>query len=265
MNVKANQLIAELPEVKSIYIVPSCGDESTSFGAAFWAYQKYADVEKYPIVPLKDLYLGTEYSDREISQELKKVRYRSLKIEKKADIEKTVAGLLAKNKIVARFKGRAEWGARALGNRSIIANPSSFNVIKEINDQIKSRDFWMPFAPSIKLERLEKYVTNPKKIKVPYMIMTLDSTDLGKKELVAAMHPYDGTLRPQAVERDWNPGYWRLIDEFEKLTGIGGVLNTSFNLHGFPIVQTPEDALYVLEHSGLKYLAIGSYLVSKHD
>src|SRR6185436_12969936 len=95
------------------------------------------------------------------------------------DIEKTVATLLSRGEIVARFKGRAEWGARALGNRSILANPSRFDVIKEINDQIKSRDFWMPFAPSIKAERLTKYVHNPKKIPVPYMIMTLDSTEKG--------------------------------------------------------------------------------------
>lgn len=265
MNVKANQLVAEMAEVKSMYIVPSCGDESTSFGAAFWAYQNQADTAKYPIVPLKDLYLGSEFSDREIGQELKKPKYKLLQVEKLDDIEKKVARLLAKGEIVARFKGRAEWGARSLGNRSINANPSRFDVIKEINDQIKSRDFWMPFAPSIKKEQLSKYVKNPKRMNVPYMIMTLDSTDKGKKDLVAAMHPYDGTLRPQAVEKEWNPSYWHLIDEFEKLTGIGGILNTSFNLHGYPIVQTPEDAIDVLMRSGLKFLAIGSYLVSKHD
>jgi carbamoyltransferase len=95
------------------------------------------------------------------------------------------------------------------------------------------------------------------------MIVTLSSTSKGQKELIAAMHPYDGTLRPQEVYQEWNPDYWRLIDEFEKLTGIGGVLNTSFNLHGFPIVQSPEDALDVLLRSGLKHLAIGSFLVSK--
>jgi carbamoyltransferase len=263
MNVKANQLVLEMPNVKSMYVVPSCGDESTSFGAAFWAYKQYGENEKYPIIPIKDLYLGSSYSDREIYSELKKSKYNKLKVTKCTDIEKEVAVLLSKGAIVARFKGRAEWGARSLGNRSILANPSHFDVIKEINDQIKSRDFWMPFAPSIKSESLDKYVLNPKAIKVPYMIITLSSTPKGQKELVAAMHPYDGTLRPQEVYQEWNSDYWRLIDEFEKLTGIGGVLNTSFNLHGYPIVQSPEDALDVLLRSGLKHLALGSFLVSK--
>jgi carbamoyltransferase len=263
MNVKANQLILEMPMVQSMFIVPSCGDESTAFGAAFWAYQKYANSAKYPIQPLRELYLGSVFTDREIQSELKKNKYRALKINRYTDIEKEVAKILSEGGIVARFKGRAEWGARSLGNRSILANPSHFGVIKEINDQIKSRDFWMPFAPSIKSENLEIYVTNPKKMKVPYMIITLNSTSKGQQELIAAMHPYDGTLRPQEVYQDWNPDYWHLINEFEKLTGIGGVLNTSFNLHGFPIVQTPEDALDVLLRSGLKHLAIGSFLVSK--
>ena len=263
MNVKANQLILELPQVKSLYVVPSCGDESTAFGAAYWAYQKYGDIDQFPIESLKDLYLGSSFTDKEIQVELRKAKYRTLKKTKYSDIEKEVARILSKGGIVARFKGRAEWGARSLGNRSILANPSNFDVIKEINDQIKSRDFWMPFAPSIKSERLEQYVDNPKKIKVPYMIITLNSTLKGQEELIAAMHPYDGTLRPQEVYQDWNPDYWHLISEFEKLTGIGGVLNTSFNLHGFPIVQTPEDALDVLLRSGLEHLALGSFLVSK--
>lgn len=263
MNVKANQLISQLSEVKKIYVVPSCGDESTAIGAAFWAFEQHGGPGGMPIQPVKELYLGTEYSDIEIEKELKKSKYQTLKYSQEANIEKKVAKLLSQGAIVARFKGRSEWGARALGNRSILANPSNFEVIKEINDQIKSRDFWMPFAPSILSERLNKYVENPKHLEVPYMIMTLDSTEKGKKELVAAMHPYDGTLRPQEVYKDWNPAYWNLISEFEKLTGIGGVLNTSFNLHGFPIVQTPEDALYVLQKSGLKYLALGSFLISK--
>lgn len=263
MNVKANQLISELDQVKNLYIVPSCGDESTAFGAAYWAYNKFGDLKKYPTLPIEDLYLGTQFTDKEIYTELKKPRYKGLNIKKSIEIEKDVAKLLAGGAIVARFKGRAEWGARSLGNRSILGNPSQFSIIKEINDQIKSRDFWMPFAPSIMAESLSEYVDNPKKVKVPYMIMTLNSTKKGSKDLLAAMHPYDETLRPQEVYKQWNPDYWNLISEFKKITGIGGVLNTSFNLHGYPIVETPADALDVLLRSGLRYLAIGSYLISK--
>lgn len=262
MNVKANQLISQLKEVKSLYVMPSAGDESTAIGAAYYGYllktRKYSSIQ-----PLGPLYLGKSYSDEQILKVLKNPKYKKLKIEKPDDIEKKVAKLLSENNIVARFKNRAEWGARALGNRSILANPASYQLVREINEQIKSRDFWMPFAPSILSERLLKYTVNPKKVPVPYMIMTLDSTDLGKKYLVGAMHQYDQTLRPQEVYKDWNPTYWKLIHEFEKLTGIGGVLNTSFNLHGYPIVETPDDALYVLQKSGLKYLALGSFLISK--
>lgn len=262
MNVKANQLIAQLNEVKSLFVMPSAGDESTAIGAAYFG--EVSKSRKYDrIQPLGSLYLGKEYSEAEIVNAFKKYRAKKLTIKKCGNIIKEVAKLLSEDKIVARFNSRAEWGARALGNRSILSNPSNPKLVRQINEQIKSRDFWMPFAPSILTEKLDKYVSNKKKISLPYMIMTLDSTEEGKEKLIGAMHPYDGTLRPQEVYQAWNPSYWQLLNEFEKLTGIGGVLNTSFNLHGFPIVETPEDALDVLVRSGLKYLAIGPYLISK--
>jgi carbamoyltransferase len=120
----------------------------------------------------------------------------------------------------------------------------------------------MPFAPSILEERGDHYLANPKNIEAPYMIMSFDTTD-AVGEIQAAVHPYDNTARPQIVRRDWNPDYHRLIGEFEKLTGRGAVLNTSFNLHGYPIVCTPEDAVDVFLNSGMTHLAIGNYLVTK--
>jgi len=121
----------------------------------------------------------------------------------------------------------------------------------------------MPFAPSILKEREHDYCINPKGMKAPYMMICFDSTELAKKELKAAMHPYDSTIRPQIVEKEWNQGYWKTIKEFEKKTGIGGILNTSFNIHGEPIVCSPEDAIHTLESSGLEYLQIENYLISK--
>jgi len=113
------------------------------------------------------------------------------------------------------------------------------------------------------LDRREAdYSVNPKKIPAPYMIMAFDSTDR-IDEFRAACHPYDLTIRPQAVYRDWNPGYYALLEAFEAMTGRGIFLNTSFNLHGYPIVSHPRDALHVLDESGLRNLAIGSYLVQK--
>lgn len=265
MNVKTNQKIWELPSVKDLFVMPSCGDESTAIGAAYWGYERERtkDNSLPRISPLRDLYFGPQYSDKDIGGELKKKKYSKYKITRPKNLAASIARLLKKDQPVARFAGRMEWGARALGNRSILANPESLDVVRVINSQIKSRDFWMPFAPVIMKERESKYIVNPKRIRAPYMIVTFDSTRQGRTKFKAAMHQYDFTLRPQIIERDWNEDYWQICREFEKITGIGGVLNTSFNLHGFPIVCTPKDALDVFEKSGLKYLAIGSYLLSK--
>lgn len=263
MNVKANQRIVELPEVKEFYVTPSASDESSAIGAAYWGY--LTKTNKNTVDNIKDLYLGGEFTNKEIVKALKKSEYNSYKCSKPKNIEKNIAQLLAQGQVVARFNGRMEFGARALGNRSILAHPSQLEVISQINEQIKSRDFWMPFAPSILEEDKDKYLVNEKRIEASYMIITFDSTELGKDKLKAATHQYDHTLRPQIVYQDWNPSYYKIIKEFKSLTGIGAVLNTSFNLHGFPIVYTPDDALFVFKNSGLKYLALGPYLVSKKD
>jgi carbamoyltransferase len=145
-----------------------------------------------------------------------------------------------------------------------MANPSDLKYVWTINEQIKMRDFWMPFAPTILKERANDYIENPKNIEAPYMIMAFRSTELAKTELRAAMHQADFTLRPQIIERSWNPRYYDIIKEFENITGIGGILNTSFNLHGKPIVMTPKDAVEeTLENSGLQHLILGDFLISK--
>lgn len=266
MNVKANQKISELDEVKEIFPMPSCGDECTAIGACFYGYHKYCynKKEKFNPQPLTHLYLGPEYSDKEIGSFLRENNhFKKYQIKKFRDIEKEIARLLSKNEIVARFKGKSEWGARALGNRSILANPSSRESVVILNELIKDRDFWMPFTPSILEENLSEYIINPKKIKCPYMIITFDSTKKAKKEIIAAIHPYDLTARPQAVNKRDNPDYYKLIKEFKRLTKVGAILNTSFNLHGEPNVLSPRDAMHTFENSGLKYLAIGEYLVKK--
>lgn len=265
MNVKVNQRISELKEVKKMFIMPSASDESTAIGAAYGGYQLKRDENPNlpEIQPLTHLYLGRNFNDQYTERILKKNK--KFTISKPPNLEEKIATFLAKGEIVARLSGRSEWGARALGNRSILAHPSKLEVIPEINKQIKSRDFWMPFAPSILEEDQERYFINRKHISSPYMIIAFDSTLQGQKDLKSAMHQYDYTLRPQVVYKKWNPSYHKVIKEFKKLTGIGGVLNTSFNLHGFPIVYSPQDALFVFENSGLKFLAIGPYLVSKKE
>jgi len=158
-----------------------------------------------------------------------------------------------------------EFGARALGNRSILANPADPRVITTINEMIKKRDFWMPFAPSVTTERARDYLFNPKNIAAPYMVFAFDSRPEKVPVFAAGVHPYDRTARPHEVMEHHNPSYHRLIQHFGEFTGEEIILNTSFNLHGFPNVYTPEQALTTLDNSGLEHLAIGNFLVSKTD
>ncbi len=266
MNVKANKAVSELPELNSLFVFPSCGDESNAMGAAYVAYRdKCLDLGVDPdLEPIGPIYLGPEHSDGEIEDALRRAKDSggAISFNREDDIEKKAASILAEGHPVGRFKGRMEFGARALGNRSILADPTVPGVVKVINDMIKNRDFWMPFAPSVKAERAGDYLVNPKDIDAPYMIMSFNTTEK-VDELRAAVHPYDDTARPQVVSKDWNNDYHRLLSEFEALTGRGGVLNTSFNLHGYPIVCTPEDAVDVFLKSGMTHLAIGSFLATK--
>jgi len=262
MNVKANKRIMELDEVEDLFIYPSCGDETNAIGACYYI-QAQATTHR-DVKPLKSLYFGPEFSNDEIIATIKSYESKNkfIEIKQEDNIEKKIAKLLSENEVVSVFMGREEFGARALGNRSILANPANRNIIKEINEMIKNRDFWMPFALSIIEDRANDYVVNPKKIPSPYMILSYDTTDKNK-QIVAGIHPYDQTVRPQIVSAEFNPNYYNLIKEFERITGIGAVLNTSFNLHGFPIVHTPEKALEVFEKSNIKYLAFGNYLIKK--
>jgi carbamoyltransferase len=261
MNVKANQKILNLPEVEELFVFPSCGDETNSIGAAWLLDQQLSKKAPDKLGPF---YLGPEYSDTQIETALRNYKFKNaVETNNPKDVECSVAELLAKGCVVARFKGRMEFGARALGNRSILANPAAPGVVKIINEMIKCRDFWMPFAPSVLAERSEKYFCKPKPVEAPYMILTLDSRPEKRDAIAAAIHPYDATGRPQEVYESWNPDYHRLISHFEQMTGEAVILNTSFNLHGEPVVCSPEDALRVFDISGLEHLAIGNFVLSK--
>jgi carbamoyltransferase len=263
MNVKANQKLMELDQVDEIFVFPSCGDESNVFGAACNVFSTVDDYKK--IEKLGTVYWGVEWADEAIKTAFQNYKFEhQYTIEHFEDIEMKVASVLADGDVVARFKGREEFGARSLGNRAIIANPSKPEVIKEINELIKCRDFWMPFASSVLAESMDDYVEwDAKKNSPYYMIMTYDTKPLAHIKMAGGIHPYDKTVRPQYVKQEHNLDYWRLINRFKELTGIGGILNTSLNLHGLPLVHAPEDAFKVLEKSGLRHLAIGNYFVSK--
>lgn len=261
MNVKLNKLVLELPEVKKLFIAPSCSDESLMIGAAMAEYAKAAGKRPGPI---GDIYYGGSFGDDYVRNFLAKNDVsKKYRVQQFSDINGSVAELLAKNRVVARCAGRMEFGARALGNRSILSNPGSFSNVRIINQMIKSRDFWMPFAPSVLAEAERKYIINPKSMPAPYMIIAFDSVEESREQIVAAMHQYDFTVRPQVVDKPHNSGYHALIKQFQKHTGIGAVLNTSFNLHGFPIVYSPEEAYDVFERSGLQHLQLNDFLISK--
>lgn len=262
MNVKLNKRIQEMPEVESVRFLPSAGDESNPIGAAYaLAVSRGVRPE-----PLNNLYLGISFSDDYLATFVEAHQLRGkYRVQEYADMENEIARLLAEREVVARFAGRCEWGARSLGNRAILAHPSHMESFYTVNDLIKARDFWMPFAPSMLDIDAQKYLEqyHPDKVEAPYMITAYQATPLAQKELKAAMHQGDHTLRPQVVKREANPGYYRLIESFRKKTGVGAVLNTSLNLHGYPLVATPEQALMTLERSGLRHLALGSFLISK--
>ncbi len=262
MNVKANHEILKSDAVSSLYIMPSCGDESLPIGCCYHGTKVLLPGAK--LEPLKDLYLGPAYSDEHIRDILVKSEFKFRLCQ--GTIAKEIAKLLAKGEIVARFSGRMEFGARALGNRSILADASDPGIVERINKTIKMRDFWMPFAPVILEEQAYRYFKDIElleKIKPHYMMVTFDSTRVAQKDLAAAMHPYDKTLRPQLISKQTNPEYYQIIVEFSKLTGRYGIINTSFNIHGEPIVCSPEDALHTLKNSDLQFLALGNYLVYK--
>jgi carbamoyltransferase len=268
-NVKANMSIGALPEVESLAICPSPGDESTAIGAAYWGYEQECQRRGIPFEPqpLDTLYLGAAYNGAEIERSIERFREQGLdcSVERCEQIAGRIAELLAHNQVVARFDGRMEFGARALGNRSLLANPRHPRVIDVLNRQIKSRDFWMPFAGTILAERQHEYLHNPKALPAPFMVLAFETKPRAQVELAAAMHPADHTIRPQVLDRATNPGYYAVLKEFEARTGSGGLLNTSFNLHGEPIVCSPDDALSTFSRSGLRHLVLGNFYLSKPD
>ena len=262
MNVKLNMLINEMEDFDEVYFLPSCGDESIAAGAALkcaWDLHQAAGKEFNP-EPLGALYLGPAFSNDDVEAALKpyggQLRWR-----KCDDVERETAHLLRDNVVVGRMTGRMEFGARALGNRSILARADSLNNVRKINAAIKMRDFWMPFAPSLLSERCADYVTNPTKSPAPYMVLAFHSTALAAKDVIAGLHPFDLSCRPQIVERDWNPRFHHLLKCYEEITGVGGVLNTSFNLHGDPLVCSPADAIETYRQSDLDALTIEDYMI----
>jgi carbamoyltransferase len=257
MNVKANKLISEVNGVDYFEAFPSCGDETLVFGAF---YKYVADhFGNSAVKKLEHFYTGDDLDEAEIEATLKNFSYSYHRLEQPA---KEIAMLLSQGYPVARCCGPMEFGARALGNRSILADPSNQDVVRVINQMVKKRDFWMPFAPMMKKDVSERYIKNDKNLDSPYMMMTFDTRD-NFRDLIAAVHNADLTCRAQLITREQNNDMYEIIDSFESLTGKGVVLNTSFNLHGFPIARNAKEAMFIFQNSGLEYMQLGNFLVTK--
>ena len=264
MNVKANMLIQNLPEVKSMYVMPSASDESLSIGAALHYY--YGMLQRFDRKNgrFKDLYMGSAIDNLELKNTLNKIRRETnYKIEENINFENVVSNLLNKGEVLAICRGRAEWGARALGNRSIIAKSGSKEIVEKINSQIKMRDFWMPFAPTILDSKYSKCIEDKKNIKPEFMTFALPAISKYYETLVGAMHPIDKTCRPQFLKKSTNPKLHNILKFYCSKYKQSGVLQTSFNIHGEPIVNNSKEAYSTLKRSGLKYLIIENFLISK--
>ena len=258
-NVKATKKILESKNINSIYVPPGPGDESLCIGAVYCYFAKMQKNKNIKVTNMQNPYIGIPFN-KSIIESLKKNK--KLKIAKTSN--KDVAKILSKGYPVGRFSFNPnEFGPRALGNRSILADPRKQDIINTINKKIKVRDFWMPFAPSVLAEDAHKIMHIVKKHKNPYMTISFDVKKNYIEKISAAVHPFDKTCRPQFVTKKINPEYYGLIKEFKKITGVGVLLNTSFNLHGEPIVFQPKDAIKSFLKSGLSFLYMDNYLITK--
>ena len=256
-NVKLNQRIFEIEGVNHIFVYPNMGDGGCGTGAAL-----YFSWPGNTLPSISNAYFGPEFSEDEIKAELEKA---NLAYTQPEDYAHQVANAIHNGNVVARFNGRMEYGPRALGNRSIMYHAREPEVNQWLNKRMGRTEF-MPFAPVTLYEARERCYYNIKGAEhaAEFMTVTFDCTDEMKEMCPAAVH-VDGTARPQLIRREVNEGYYDILKEYEKLSGIPSLINTSFNMHEEPIVCSPSDAIRAFLDGKLDYLAIGSFLVKHPD
>jgi carbamoyltransferase len=255
LNSKANGKIVASGLVDKFFVQPAASDDGVALGAALAPYLDGGG--RLPMKAMRHAYLGPEFDDEAIENALGtyKLKYTQL-----SDVAATAAELLSKGRILGWFQGRMEFGPRALGSRSILADPRDPEMSAKVNNAVKFREWWRPFAPSLKKEAAGEYLESASDS--PFMILTAQVRP-EKRAVIPSVTHIDGSARPQTVEKEINPLYWRLIDEFGKRTGVPVIMNTSFNLRGEAIVHTPTDAVRTFFSSGMDALVIGSFLVEK--
>ena len=254
-NVKVNRLLRMLPEARECFVFPHMGDGGLALGAALVANHGMNGSHH---VPLQNLFLGPEYSEPEIEEVLRKG---NLSYQKSTDIVKEVAEIIGGGDVVPWFQGRMELGPRALGARSILSRPDSETIKDELNLKLKKRVWYQPFCPTMLEEDAEELLEDYDGRPNTFMTMAYMVRER-KRDLVRGVINVDGSCRPQILPLDDSP-FVRLLKEIKKKTGHGVLLNTSFNLHGEPLVCSPEDALSTFVRTKSKYMAMGSFLIMK--
>jgi carbamoyltransferase len=257
LNVKANALISNRLNPASFFVFPDSADGGLAAGAALEAL--FFEGHMAAPTTFRDPYLGHAFSDQDVTRALEQWKARhALRID--TGTPEMVAARIVEGKVIGRFQGRLEVGPRALGNRSVLADPRKPEVKDRINLLLKGREPFVPFAPSLLAEDASMYWEGS--LDYPYMTFAVRASEHAKREVPAVVH-VDGTLRPQVVSDDLNPGYAELIRAFKRATGVGVLLNTSFNRHGHPIVGSPDDALMHLTNQWVDGLSIGKYYVER--
>lgn len=258
-NVRVNQRIREAEGVEEVFVFPHMGDGGGGAGGALWAWAQATAGDKHCSPGLGQIYLGPSFTLQEVRAELEAAK--GIIFELRENISEDLAGLLKEGKVVALFRGRMEYGPRALGNRSILYHASDKSVNDWLNRKLKRTEY-MPFAPAILEEHASRYLVgwSVGQKSAHYMTICYDATDAFREQAPAVVH-IDGSVRPQVLRRENNPFFHDLISRYCEMTGHPFVLNTSFNMHEEPIVCTVRDAIEAFKSSQLDALALEDYLV----
>lgn len=259
LNCVANAKILKHTPFKKIFIQPAAGDSGGALGAALYVHNTLLDNPRREV--MEHAYLGPDFPERKIKIILSNTDLVVEELDEDLIIERA-ANSISQGKIIGWFQGRSEFGPRALGNRSILANPCIPDIKDTLNNKVKHREEFRPFAPSVLEEASGEYFDL--NVTSPFMLLAPDVKESEKDKIPGIVHA-DGTARVQTVSKKTNPIYWALIEKLGRLTGVPMVLNTSFNLRGEPIVNSPEDAIDCFQRSNLDHLVIERFFVSKKE
>lgn len=262
-SVASGRILRELP-FEDVWIQPAAGDSGGALGAALYTYHVLLGKPRRFVQ--EHSYWGKGYSSDEIQQTLEAAGVAYERVDDEERLASLMVNDLLAGKVVALFQGRFEWGPRALGNRSILADPRRADMKDIVNTKIKFREPFRPFAPVVLEERAEEYyhgLANPERhYPLRYMLMVFPVKE-EKQAIIPAVTHCGGTGRIQTIRREWNPLYYRVVERFDEETGVPVVLNTSFNLRGEPIVNTPGNALNTFSKSGIDTLYMDHFVIRK--